>query len=199
MGHIITGLLVVFIIILTIVLLINQKVRLWVKVLILVVAFAATFAYSATRPVENALMAFGTPEDAFKASCFIPLKDTVTVYGSETALVIGYAGSRTNEIKIVKKDESGWRLGSGLDTQRVGRYSVDGASVTVYKYRDESEYYVTVTFTTDETEPLEDSAGSQFVSLAAPDWPYPKYAAYIGTMTSGYSITVNGEAFRFSN
>ena len=167
------------------------------KCIICVVATVALLATSSIFPPENVLWPFDSPTAAYQY--IHPGKDDIKliVNGKTCDLVIG-GNEITDEFQVIPKSSDGWGVDMGMGLKRIKHISTKSSSVSVYQYKDTSDYFV-VAYNIDSSSALvSDSVSSEFVSFARPnttnDGVFYVHYANVQGIQQGYTITLNGES-----
>ena len=147
-------------------------------------------------PVENNFITFSTPAKAYKYLDFIT-DIKIVIEGNESALVIGESiGS--NRFFIIPKADDGWKLGLGMDTQKVDTGVVKDVFYRVYQHKNTEDYFVIITNAVAESVAISDSADSEFLSFESGNGTL-SYCAFIPSMDKQYRLIVDGYEIQIIN
>lgn len=148
-------------------------------------------------PVENIFITFSSAEKAF--NYISSWKIQHIVQGSETDLIVAAKGS-SDTYKILPKTEKGWKLSTGLETEK---YSVfhNGTSIDIYRNKKTDDYYIRVFNIYDERIEVSDSYGSEFYAVSKTNDESSKqvYYAYIQNPFNDYELFINDEKVDLHN
>lgn len=147
-------------------------------------------------PFENVFISFSSPAKAYNYYYNYTNKEIkLAVPGQKSDFVIG-GENDTNVYLIVPKTNGHWKLGLGKDTNMISRKFVNGYSIHVYRYKNTSEYYVSISNTNGGDFEIIDKYGSVFFSTssenAALNTTYYTYYAYIPNYQSQYMFIIDG-------
>lgn len=149
---------------------------------------------SAMLPIENIFITFSTVEASYSYSNVGTVQ--LVISGEKTDFVIGQNGD-TDTYTIIPKSDNGWKLGRGLDTKRVLHRVSDGIIVTVYRYKNSTEHYITILDTNGGISEIKDNYNLEFQYLQKPNSALNKtfytYFAYVNGFDEKYVVTVNGK------
>lgn len=147
-------------------------------------------------PFENLVYTFKSPEAACKY--YNPTMDKVelVVEGYESDLVVGKEENATT-IFIVPKTADGWKTGTGLNIKSVIDKHSDGIIISVYQYRNSSDYFISIIGTNGKELTVSDKYNTAF--LAMEEIIGTHYYAYLTDFNSQYSLTINGNEITLQN
>ena len=165
------------------------------KTLIIFVIAIIILTVSALYPLETAFLTFPSPEDAFAYNNIGKIE--LMIEGKESAFVIAHNGDK-NTPRIIPKEGDRWKASIGLDTKTISQKIVNGMVIYVYRYRSTSEYYVSVLNTNGGEITISDDKSTNFQHAknknAALGETFYTYYAYIQDLSSGYVMTIDGQA-----
>lgn len=155
-------------------------------------------------PFENLIYTFKSPEAAFKY--YDPTVDKVelVVEGDESDFVLGIADD-TSTITILPKTADGWKIGAGLGIRRVTQENTDGFFITVYRYMNTNDHFISIRGTQGGELAISDEYETKFheFSMKGKSDPFNRtfftYYAYVANFDSQYSVTVNGNEIVLKN
>ena len=111
-------------------------------------------------PFENLLITFLTPESAY--TYYYGATDNKTVIaGQNSNLVVG-TRDNTDLYLIVPKTRSGWKIGVGLDTQKISQQIIGDISVSVYQHNVSNDRYLVILDTSGDTLAITASPNTEF-------------------------------------
>ena len=182
-----------------------QKSRIRKKVLcsvLLVVLLVIVYLGATLFPLEEPFLTFPTVEEAFhyKYDNTIDL----IVEGKESAQIVSYSEQeRGYYIAILPKTEEGWRPGVQSDIRTVSRISSPGGVVSLRRYKNTNDFYLTIHSITG-FEELYDNKNTEFLSATTPSLLEKRiapgyYCAYFDGIDDDYVLTIDGEEYTFPN
>ena len=127
-----------------------------------IVIFSTTLL--AFFPFENALITFKSPEEAYKYYNFGVGNVELVASGKNSDLVIGEKDD-TDVYLIIPRVEDGWKIGLGIDTNKISRRTNGTTELFVYQYKDTDDFYIVVFDYMKENLDIIDSHNSQFRSI----------------------------------
>lgn len=143
-------------------------------------------------PIENMFITFSSPEKAFNYTSSWKIQHII--YGSETDLVIASKGT-TNTYKILPKTTKGWKLSTGLETEKYALF-YKGTSIDIYRHKNTNDYYMILFNTDGETIEINDSLNSHFSVINKTDVESSKqvyYCTVVKNLGDDYTLNLNGE------
>lgn len=147
-------------------------------------------------PIENLFVTFDSPRSSYGYTKSGEKDIVLVVEGQNSDLVVGEENNADIYL-IIPKIEDGWKIGLGINTKLTTQKVVDGIIVSVYRYKDTGDYYVTVFDTAGGHEEITDSENSNFLHLEkyddALDKTFVTYYAHVYDLDSQYWISINGE------
>lgn len=145
-------------------------------------------------PFENAFATFSSPENAFRYSNFGTIQQVVG--GQKADFVVAKNGEKSI-YAIFPKTDKGWKLSRWLDLELTTSVITEETTVSVYRYKNTEDYYVTVFGNNGGVLSVSDSRNSEFVSLAcanaALNQTFYTYFAYVSSLDRYYVLTVNNK------
>lgn len=145
-------------------------------------------------PIENAFATFSSPENAFRYSNFGTIQQVVA--GQKADFVVAKNGEKSI-YAIFPKTDKGWKLSRWLDLELTTSVITEESTVSVYRYKNTEDYYVTVFGNNGGVLSVSDSRNSEFVSLAcanaALNQTFYTYYAYVSSLDRYYVLTVNNK------
>ena len=145
-------------------------------------------------PIENAFATFSSPENAFRYSNFGTIQQVVA--GQKADFVVAKNGEKSI-YAIFPKTDKGWKLSRWLDLELTTSVITEETTVSVYRYKNTEDYYVTVFGNNGGVLSVSDSRNSEFVSLAcanaALNQTFYTYYAYASALDNYYVLTVNNK------
>lgn len=142
-------------------------------------------------PVENAIVTFQTPYDAYSYSNQGNV--VLVVEGEKTTKVIAMEGDEYIHAVLPKTDK-GWKLSSPFDEKRLGVYSLGSTQIMVTRYKDTEEYYLNILSLDGEELELSDAKGTKFLRMKETAEGVKIYHAYVKSYDSSYTLIVNGKS-----
>ena len=162
------------------------------KTLGIAVVFAAAVItlISAAYPIENLFVSFQTPEDAFEYRTHLTAEHVI--YGQDSSMVFGRKANEPLAEFVIPRSESGWKLGSDNDLSICyGMRPFDGFYITVERFRDTDDYYISILDSTQTDKNITDKNGTSFFK-GYQDKDSCSYYAYVNRFDMDYYIIVNG-------
>ena len=153
-------------------------------------------------PFENLFVTFDTPEAAY--DYFTPGKsgEAFLIEGKESTFVLKTKNG-TNSSLIVPKTENGWKVPIGTYRKSVFNQPFKDFTVTVFQYKDTSDYYIKVVDVNAFVQTLTDSDGTVFTKKQPSVSTFnlsSVYYAYISDFdATTYTLIVNGETVALSS
>ena len=146
-------------------------------------------------PIENLFVTFNSPESVFNYYHFGNEGVDLVVEGDNCDFVIGKTDD-SDTFLIIPKNDDGWKVGSGVDTRKAARKFSNGISITVYKYKNTNDYFITVFDSNGGISSVSDKYNTEFYYLEKDNdslgKKYVTYYAHISDFGPQYSISVNG-------
>ena len=118
--------------------------------------------------------------------------------------MILYHKDDTYSFTIIPKVENSWKLGTINDYKEIANKNVDGGIITVYKYNNHEDYYITIMFpiTDKDNNNIYDNISSNFEKFSKDinntDRKTIIYYANIKNFSDEYIITVNNIIVKFN-
>ena len=128
---------------------------------VIVIFFTTLLAFF---PFENALITFKSPEEAYKYYNIGVGNVELVASGKSSDLVVGEKDD-TDVYLIIPRVEGGWKIGLGIDTNKILRKTKGTTELFVYQYKDTDDYYIVVFDYMKENLDIIDSHNSQFRSI----------------------------------
>ena len=146
-------------------------------------------------PVENTVVSFSTPREAYAYRYPFSGNAPCVVEGKNSALILDEASFR-GTYKVLYRSSDGWKLPGIWKPLSHTTIRCDGYSIHILKQPQAEEYYVGVVPFKDNTAEVFDSENSEFCRVTYEHISEAEkcgYYAYIDC-TDGYILTVNGQS-----
>ena len=158
---------------------------------------------SCIGPIENAFITFPTIESAYKYYYSNEGNIKLIVGGKESDLVIGQKDNdNTKLIAIMPKTNYGWKIGTGVDVNRVTSTITYDVSTDVYQYKNSDDYYIIIDSVKGCELEISDNRNSKFDCLSGNNknnQSHYAYCSYVHCFDEDYVITVDGKPISFNN
>lgn len=153
---------------------------------------------SGMLPIENYFFTFSTPEKAF--NYMHSEKVVLVIQGKESALVIGEKENADYIYLVIPKCLNGWKLGRGIDTNLEEQTVSEDIVISLYRYKESTDYYITILDMGNEKLKITDICNSSFVTFDNEeiDTEFGFYFANVSQYDKNYWIDVNGQKFSFT-
>lgn len=160
------------------------------------VVFILVCTLMAFVPFENAFITFPTAEKSFNYFYGKNMNVQLVLDGTVSSFVIaGDNGEKT--IQLVPKTNDGWKVAKGTDSKRVLHKVVNDCSVTVYRYKDSTDYFVNIVNTKSGNIEIADNCNSNFYTLCyenkALEETFYSYYARVENFDDSYCLIINNE------
>lgn len=145
-------------------------------------------------PFENITRVFSSPIEVYEYRN-PGAQARLVVEGNESDYVIGDEGE-SSVIMVVPKTDNGWKMGTGAELKTILKYINETVVVYLRQYKDTNDYYMTIYDLKGKEIEIQDSCGSEFLSLEdtiSSEDSFITYYAYISEYNEDYWISVNGE------
>lgn len=173
----------------------QKKLYIVMSVFLIILRIVSSFL-----PFENLFTTFDSPEAAYTYQIS---KDVIkTIDGEASTLVIG-AKRNTREILIIPKiDEKHWKIGRPGESKEVGYINLGNIGISLYRYKNTSDYYIAVDCLKTDSFTISDSENSEFVfiekAIDTTDLTILSCYAYIPNFSKEYSVTINNNLIDLS-
>jgi hypothetical protein len=151
-------------------------------------------------PFENLFVTFDSPAAAYKYYILGASDPELILEGDSCDFVVDREDG-VDSYLVIPKTEDGWKVGIGVNVKLIDDKFCDGISVSVYRYKNTEDYFITVCDVSGGESIISDGENSEFQMLKSYNDPLKKdfatYFAHITSFSSGYSITVNGKNIVF--
>ena len=165
------------------------------KMVIAAVISVALVIILAFIPLENTVVTFSTPEEAFGHYYVGDYDNMDIVEGELTTFVVGKKEG-VEKFLIIPKTEKGWKVGLGIDIKWVVNSRSDGLVINVFQYKGTDEYFIVIRDLFGTVHEISDAHGSNFIKGKRDDKADNKklvtYYAYIPYFSDEYTLVVNG-------
>lgn len=155
----------------------------------------AFIVVSAFLPFENLFVTFNSPKAAYEYTSFGKSNIELIVEGNDCDFVVDRKNN-TDTYLIIPKTADGWKVGIGLNTNRIVQKFSDGIAIYVYQYKSTGDYFITILDTNGGESYVSDDHNTKFYSLQVNnnflDKTFVTYYAHISNFNSKYSVIVNG-------
>ncbi len=170
-------------------------------VALLSVLLVTGYILSLVVPLEEAVLTFPSPEEAFHYKS----DEEIGAFaeGNESTMVITQEpGINENTVSILEKTENRWKAPINLlNTKIVEVKLINAATFILYRYQATNDFYLIVMEPADQTVELSDNRGSQFHCLkrAVPEHNVSTYTyyAFLDGVDKDYVLTVDGTEVTF--
>ena len=148
-------------------------------------------------PVEDYFITFKSPEAAYEYSSSDKSNIALVVEGDYSDFIVARNdnGDSTYIYSIIPKTADGWKVGLAPYLKTVATGLNDGVSIVVHRYRDTSDYFITIT-TFDEDTTVSDEYNTRFYPLEHysdhKEKTFVDYYAHLTDFDPEYSVIVNG-------
>lgn len=150
-------------------------------------------------PIENVLLSFDKPEEAFRYISFAEIDDVL--YGKESAMILYSQKNGPASQMIMPMKNGKYKLPDSFDLKCVDSSFLKEGSVFIFWAKGTKDYYVIgdIATNSDTVPVVVDNAGSQFEVQVGKGYTqisdYISYTfwAYTFDLKEDYSITVNGQ------
>ena len=146
-------------------------------------------------PFENIFITFGSPKEAYEYYSGGKSNVVLVVEGKNCDFVVDQKHDSDTYL-IIPKTTAGWKIGVGLDTKKVVQKLSEGIVINVYRYKNTSDFFITVLDTNGGKSVVTDDYETQFHSLERENNALGKtfvtYYAYVSNLDPQYIVTVNG-------
>ena len=153
-------------------------------------------------PVEDYFITFKSPEAAYEYSSSDKSNIALVVEGDYSDFIVARNdnGDSTYIYSIIPKTADGWKVGLASYIEKVATGLNDGVSIDVHRYRDTSDYFITIyttAFCTDDEETtVSDEYNTRFYPLERysdyKEKTLVDYYAHLTDFDPEYSVIVNG-------
>ena len=148
-------------------------------------------------PFENLFITFESPKAAYDYYTSRNSDISLIVEGKNCDFIIVRKRESYYLYSMIPKTENGWKIGIGSDIKKVfDSYNDDGIFITVYQYKNTSDFFVEVYDINGGEIDVSDSYGNVFYSLKeekhALEKSFYTYFANIPEFNSDYSMFING-------
>lgn len=153
-------------------------------------------------PFENLFITFGSPKAAYEY--VNPGKSNIelVVEGDDCDFIIDRKND-SDTYSIIPKTSDGWKIGIGSNTERTAQKISDGIVLYVYRYKNTSDYFITVFDTNGGESTVSDEYNTEFFSLERYNDSLGKnfvtYYAHVADIEPQYNVTVNGHEISVGN
>lgn len=146
-------------------------------------------------PIENLFLNFDSPTAVYKYLYLGKSNIELVVEGDSCDFVVGH-NDESDTYLIVLKAENGWKIGIGSNIKKPIQKLSDGVVVYIYRYKDTSDYFITVLDTKGGESTISDEYNTEFLSLEKDneflEKTFVTYYAHIRDISPQYTLTVNG-------
>ena len=148
-------------------------------------------------PFENCFVTFNTVDSSLKYSNMH--SSSTNVEGNHSTLTL-FDTNHSNKVLIVPKKDDGWKIGRGIDTNRIDVHTQKSYSINLFYHREMKDYYIVVYDAQNNILTIEDNKGTLFEKIAQSEnaGNSIQYAAFIDGFDNSYSITINGERYNIN-
>lgn len=168
----------------------------WCIVSFLLICGALPFALG-SFPVEDYFITFKSPEAACEYYWREKLNFKLVVEGDYSDFVVANFDNSDNKEawSIVPKTADGWKIGLASYKKLVATGVNDSVSIDVFRYKDTSDYFITIT-TFDEDTTVSDEYNTRFYPLEHysdhKEKTFVDYYAHLTDFDPEYSVIING-------
>lgn len=153
-------------------------------------------------PVEDYFITFKSPEAAYEYSSSDKSNIALVVEGDYSDFIVARNdnGDSTYIYSIIPKTADGWKVGLAPYLKTVATGLNDGVSIVVHRYRDTSDYFITIYTTAFCTDDEETTVSDEYNTRFYPLEHYSDYRektlvdyyAHLTNFDPEYSVIVNG-------
>ncbi len=151
----------------------------------------------ALTPIEKSLITFSSLEAAYNYNHSGSIE--LIVEGEMTDFVVGTKDD-TYIYAVIPKVTDGWKIGIGSDVKKFAKAINDGITINVYRYKNTSDYFITVLDTKGGATAITDKYNSEFKISenfnSTLNKTFYTYYAYINNFDEQYSVNVNGKTIK---
>lgn len=151
-------------------------------------------------PFENFFITFSSPKAAYEYFDFGKSNIELVVEGNDCDFVIDRK-KESDAYLIIPKTARGWKVGIGSNTKRIAHKLNDGITVSVYQYKNTTDYFISILDIEGGESNISDDYYSEFYSLERKNEALGKtfvtYYAHIPYFNSQYSVMVGSKRITF--
>ena len=125
---------------------------------------AVLVVISAFLSFENCFITFDSPKAAYEYFNFGKSNIELVVEGENCDFVVECKND-LDKYLIIPKTADGWKIGIGINTEKVTRKISDGIAVYGYRYKNTNDYFITVLDTNGGKATVSDEYNSEFRSV----------------------------------
>ena len=170
--------------------------RVWSIVSFILICGALPIALS-FFPVEDYFITFKSPEAAYEYSISSKSNIALVVEGDHSDFIVARNDNSdsTYTYSILPKTADGWKVGLASYLEKVAAGLNDSVGINVFRYKDTSDYFITV-ITFDEETTVSDEYNTRFYPLEHysdyKEKTLVDYYAHLTNFDPEYSVIVNG-------
>ena len=168
----------------------------WCIVSFILICGALPFALG-SFPVEDYFITFKSPEAAYEYSISSKSNIALVVEGDHSDFIVARNDNSdsTYTYSILPKTADGWKVGLASYLEKVAAGLNDSVGINVFRYKDTSDYFITV-ITFDEETTVSDEYNTRFYPLEHysdyKEKTLVDYYAHLTNFDPEYSVIVNG-------
>lgn len=151
-------------------------------------------------PFENLFLTFDSPESAYEYFVSRNANIELVVDGNNCDLIVERKKDE-DTLLLIPKTEKGWKISTGSNLVRVSQKLSDGFSINIYRYKNSSDYFITILNINGGVSEIFDDCNTVFYSLEKRNnylnKDYVTYYAHLTEFTSEYYLDVNGNRITF--
>lgn len=167
---------------------VTHKRRWYVLACILLVVFVIILALT---PIENIFITFPSAEAAFEYSNNMRNSTPLVVEGQDSAFVIAKKTDVQDVYSFVRKGNMDGNCVGYLMQKLCSERLITG-SWCVYRYKNTTDYYISVSNINGDKSIVQDNYNSKFYVFSDED-SYTYYYAYVSNLCQDYILTVNNK------
>lgn len=156
----------------------------------------ALITISALVPVENLFITFDSPQSAYNYINFGESDIELVIEGENCDFVVDRKND-TDTYTFIPKTETGWKIGTGINTKKVLQAFYDEILLNVYQYKDTDDFFVTIFNIDGGYLEITDCYNSEILSLekenAYLEKTYVTYYTHLTEINPQYYMTIDGD------
>lgn len=181
-----------------------RKKILWT--ILLAVVWAVGYFGISILPLEEPLLVFDTPEEAFHFKYDDNYEIELIIEGNESAQVISYDRQRRSYYTVIlPKAEKGWNPEIQMYRRNAAQImSPRHGTILVHRFRNTDDFYLSIIYTGSTPGELFDNRGTEFLDRSGKVYAGENlhfgnvFYAFVDGMDENYVLTVDGEEFTLS-
>ena len=174
----------------------SKIIRKTLMYVIFTVISIALITISALVPVENLFITFNSPQSAYNYINFGKSDIDLIIEGENCDFVVDRKND-TDTYIFIPKTETGWKIGTGVNTKERLHAFYDGIMLKVYQYKDTNDFFVTIFNIDGGYMEITDCYNSKIFSLEKENdslgKTYVTYYTHLTEINPQYYMIINGE------